>query len=244
MGLYFLSRFYLLMPLQPLERLEKRLQYRFQQPNLLRQAMTHRSSGHLNNERLEFLGDSILGFVVSDLLYHHYPEVTEGDLSRLRARLVRGESLAEIARELDFGDALLLGQGEMKSGGHRRDSILADSVEAVIGAIYLDGGFKSCEQWLQQLMTPRMEALPPVAQLKDPKTRLQEWLQARKQPVPHYEVERIEGEGHLQSFTVSCSINEPKMVVQGQGRSRRKAEQEAAMRAIEKLESAKLESKK
>jgi len=108
-GLYFLSRFYLLMPLQPLERLEKRLQYRFQQPNLLRQAMTHRSSGHLNNERLEFLGDSILGFVVSDLLYHHYPEVTEGDLSRLRARLVRGESLAEIARELDFGDALLLG---------------------------------------------------------------------------------------------------------------------------------------
>lgn len=222
-----------------LKRLQQRLNYQFQNAELLRQAMTHRSHGHQNNERLEFLGDSILGFIVSDLLYQHYPDVSEGDLSRLRARLVRGESLAEIARELEFGDALLLGAGEMKSGGHRRDSILADSVEAVIGAIYLDAGFQRCEQWLQRVITPRMEALPPIAQLKDPKTRLQEWLQARKQPVPSYVVARVEGEGHLQRFTVSCTINEPQLTTQGEGRSRRKAEQEAAMQAIEQLESSK-----
>ena len=224
------------MPLDPLQRLEKRLNYTFQQSDLLRLAMTHRSYGSQNNERLEFLGDSILGFVVSDLLYRHYPDVTEGDLSRLRARLVRGESLAEIARELEFGDALLLGAGEMKSGGHRRDSILADSVEAVIGAIYLDSGFEVCEQWLQQLMQSRINALPPIAQLKDPKTRLQEWLQARKQPVPKYEVVKVEGEGHQQRFTVHCQIGEPKMTIEGKGRSRRKAEQEAALQAVEQLE--------
>lgn len=219
-----------------LERLEKRLNYRFQNSALLRQAMTHRSHGNENNERLEFLGDSILGFVVSSLLYQRYAAVSEGDLSRLRARLVRGESLAEIARELEFGDALLLGAGEMKSGGHRRDSILADAVEAVIGAIYLDSGFQSCEQWLIQVMQPRIEALPPVAQLKDPKTRLQEWLQARKQPVPKYQVTQIEGEGHQQRFTVSCTTTEPSMTTQGQGRSRRKAEQEAATAALTALE--------
>ena len=219
-----------------LERLEKRLNYTFQNSDLLRQAMTHRSHGNENNERLEFLGDSILGFVVSGLLYQHFSAVSEGDLSRLRARLVRGESLAEIARELEFGDALLLGPGEMKSGGHRRDSILADAVEAVIGAIYLDSGFEVCEQWLVRVMQPRIEALPPLAQLKDPKTRLQEWLQARKQPVPKYQVVRIEGEGNQQSFTVSCTTTEPAMTTQGQGRSRRKAEQEAATVALNKLE--------
>ncbi len=219
-----------------LERLEKRLNYTFQNSDLLRQAMTHRSHGNENNERLEFLGDSILGFVVSGLLYQHFSAVSEGDLSRLRARLVRGESLAEIARELEFGDALLLGPGEMKSGGHRRDSILADAVEAVIGAIYLDSGFEVCEQWLVRVMQPRIEALPPLAQLKDPKTRLQEWLQARKQPVPKYQVVRIEGEGHQQRFTVSCTTTEPAMTTQGQGRSRRKAEQEAATVALNKLE--------
>lgn len=219
-----------------LARLEMRLDYQFRQPELLRQAMTHRSHGNKNNERLEFLGDSILGFVVSGLLYQHYPEVSEGDLSRLRARLVRGESLAEIARAFEFGEALLLGPGEMKSGGHRRDSILADSVEAVIGAIYLDGGFEQCEAWLQQVIQPRMEALPPVAQLKDPKTRLQEWLQARKQPVPQYEVIKVEGEGHQQRFTIRCQIREPAMTLEGHGRSRRKAEQEAALALIEQLE--------
>ncbi len=220
----------------PLQRLEKRLNYTFQNSDLLRQAMTHRSHANENNERLEFLGDSILGFVTSALLYQHYPEVSEGDLSRLRARLVRGESLAEIARELEFGEALLLGPGEMKSGGHRRGSILADAVEAVIGAIYLDSGFQNCEQWLIRLMQPRIEALPPLAQLKDSKTRLQEWLQAHKQPVPEYEVSKIEGEGHQQHFTVRCTVREPKMATLGQGRSRRKAEQEAAMAALEKLE--------
>ncbi len=219
-----------------LQRLEKRLNYTFQNSDLLRQAMTHRSHGNENNERLEFLGDSILGFVVSGLLYQHFSAVSEGDLSRLRARLVRGESLAEIARELEFGEALLLGLGEMKSGGHRRDSILADAVEAVIGAIYLDSGFEVCEQWLVRVMQPRIEALPPLAQLKDPKTRLQEWLQARKQPVPKYQVVRIEGEGHQQRFTVSCTTTEPAMTTQGQGRSRRKAEQEAATVALNKLE--------
>jgi ribonuclease-3 len=221
-----------------LQRLEQRLNYRFGNSELLRQAMTHRSHGNENNERLEFLGDSILGFVVSDLLYRHYTEVSEGDLSRLRARLVRGESLAQIARDLEFGEALLLGPGEMKSGGHRRDSILADAVEAVIGAIYLDGGFVNCAQWLTALVQPHIEALPPVAQLKDPKTRLQEWLQARKQPVPHYAVVRVEGEGHQQRFSVSCTIREPAMETEGLGRSRRKAEQQAATVALNQLEGA------
>ncbi len=225
------------MSLQPLQRLERRLNYQFSDPGLLQQAMTHRSSGSNNNERLEFLGDSILGFVVSDLLYRHYPDVSEGDLSRLRARLVRGESLAVIAREFEFGDALLLGQGEMKSGGHRRDSILADAVEAVIGAIYLDGGFERCEHWLQQLMQPRIETMPPLSKLKDPKTQLQEWLQARKYPLPQYAVEKIEGEGHQQRFTVACRIEQLQISTSGQGQSRRKAEQNAATEALEKLES-------
>lgn len=218
-----------------LQRLEKRIAYHFVKPELLRQAMTHRSSGHQNNERLEFLGDSVLGFVVSNLLYHHYPDVPEGDLSRLRARLVRGESLAEIARGFEVGDALLLGQGELKSGGFRRDSILADAMEAIIGAIYLDSGFASCEQWLQAVMVPRIDALPPLEELKDSKTRLQEWLQARKQPVPEYVVVTVEGKGHLQKFTVSCTIQESHLTTQGQGSSRRKAEQAAARQALDQL---------
>ncbi|MBT7306767.1 MAG: ribonuclease III [Gammaproteobacteria bacterium] len=222
---------------ESLQRLEKRLGYTFQQPALLRQAMTHRSNSYKNNERLEFLGDAILGFVVSDLLYGRYPDVTEGDLSRLRARLVRGESLAEIARALALGDALLLGAGELKSGGFRRASILADAMEAVIGAIYLDSDFSRCEAWLRQLFESLIDALPPVAQLKDPKTRLQEWLQARKQPLPQYTVLNVEGEGHEQYFTIECRVSEPALCREGSGNSRRKAEQAAAAQLIEQLDS-------
>lgn len=224
------------MPMSPIEGLESRLNYRFRQSDLLRQALTHRSMGHQNNERLEFLGDSILGFVVSGMLYHHFPDVPEGDLSRLRARLVRGENLAEIARGLNLGDALLLGQGELKSGGFRRDSILADAMEAVIGAIYLDSGFEPCEQWLKRLFEEQIASLPPLSQLKDPKTRLQEWLQAHKKPLPGYEVIKVEGEGHLQLFSVACRIEGVNLTTRGQGRSRRKAEQEAATLAITELE--------
>lgn len=224
------------MPHTPLEQLEQRLNHTFQNPALLRQAVTHRSMGNQNNERLEFLGDSILGFVVSDMLYHHYPDVPEGDLSRLRARLVRGESLAEIAREFEIGDALLLGQGELKSGGFRRDSILADAVEAIIGAIYLDSGFAVCEEWLKNLFEQRINNLPPLTELKDPKTRLQEWLQARKHQLPNYEVVKVKGEGHLQTFIITCRVDDVDVVTQGEGGSRRKAEQEAAALAIAKLE--------
>lgn len=198
--------------------------------------MTHRSVGHQNNERLEFLGDSILGFVVSGMLYHHYPDVPEGDLSRLRARLVRGESLAAMARELELGDALLLGQGELKSGGFRRDSILADAMEALIGAIYLDGGFESCEQWLQQIFAQRIAALPPLAELKDPKTRLQEWLQAHKHQLPDYQLVQVKGEGHLQRFTIACKLDAVDVITHGEGKSRRKAEQQAAIKALAELE--------
>ncbi len=223
------------MPYAPLDLLEKRLNYTFQSSNLLRQAVTHRSMGSQNNERLEFLGDSILGFVVSEMLYHHYPDVPEGDLSRLRARLVRGESLAEIAREFDLGDALVLGQGELKSGGFRRDSILADAMEAIIGAIYLDSDFTQCKRWLGQLFEERINRLPPLAELKDPKTRLQEWLQARKHPLPNYEVVKIRGEGHHQTFIMACRVDGMGVATQGEGSSRRKAEQEAAALAIVKL---------
>lgn len=224
------------MPHAPLDQLEQRLNHRFKNSALLRQAVTHRSMGNQNNERLEFLGDSILGFVVSEMLYHHYPDVPEGDLSRLRARLVRGESLADLAREFDLGDALLLGQGELKSGGYRRDSILADAMEAIIGAIYLDGGFAVCDAWLKKLFEQRIKNLPPLAELKDPKTRLQEWLQARKHPLPSYEVIRIKGDGHLQIFIMSCRIDGMGVSTQGEGGSRRKAEQEAASLAIAELE--------
>ena len=224
------------MSMSPIEGLESRLNYRFRQRDLLRHALTHRSMGQQNNERLEFLGDSILGFVVSGMLYHHFPDVAEGDLSRLRARLVRGENLAEIAREFSLGEALLLGQGELKSGGFRRDSILADAMEAVIGAIYLDGGFEQCEQWLKSLFEEQIASLPPLSQLKDPKTRLQEWLQARGQPLPEYEVVKVEGEGHLQLFRVACRVKGMNLTTRGEGKSRRKAEQEAATLAIKELE--------
>ncbi|MBT3347737.1 MAG: ribonuclease III [Thiotrichales bacterium] len=221
--------------MNPLKALSGRINYSFQQPELLKQALTHRSLGYNNNERLEFLGDSVLGFVVSAMLYEKFPSAAEGDLSRTRARLVRGESLAEIARELEFGAALLLGAGEMKSGGYRRDSILADALEAVIGAIYLDGGFEVCEKWLQQLFSKKVDELPPLDELKDPKTRLQEWLQGRKLALPSYEVTKVAGKGHLQQFTVRCQIESLELELSAQGTSRRKAEQSVADSALQKI---------
>ncbi len=229
----------------PLRRLEKRLHYQFKNPQLLVQAMSHRSMGGAHNERLEFLGDSILGFVVSELLYHRFPHEPEGNLTRLRARLVRGESLAEMARELEFSDALLLGSGELKSGGHRRDSILADAMEAVIGAVFLDSDFVTCQRWLLRLIGKWVEVLPAPDQLKDPKTRLQEQLQAQKLLPPQYEVIRVEGEGHQQQFTSRCTVKAFGIVTEGKSSGRRKAEQIAAEAALKQLEeSSALEKKK
>jgi ribonuclease-3 len=216
--------------------LQGRLDYAFNDPDLLDQALTHRSRGSRNNERLEFLGDAILNFVVADLLYHADGDAHEGRLTRLRAHLVRRETLASIARDLKLGEALRLGPGELKSGGRGRDSILADALEAVIGAIYLDAGLESCRRVLEELYRDRLSGAAREVGLKDPKTRLQEALQARALSLPRYAVVKLEGAPHDQSFTVECQVeNIPEPIV-GTGTSRRKAEQDAASRALEALD--------
>ncbi|ABA58911.1 ribonuclease III [Nitrosococcus oceani] len=217
-----------------LERLCRKLGYRFAEPALLRHAITHRSATKENNERLEFLGDSILNFLIADFLYSGFPRAQEGELSRLRATLVKGETLAELARELEIGDHLILGLGELKSGGYRRTSILADAFEAVIGAVYLDGGLEACRKLVSSLYRDRLETLTNEAllNLKDPKTRLQEYLQARQFPLPDYRVSAVSGEAHDQVFQVECTLNNTFPSVIGIGRSRRKAEQDAATRAL------------
>ncbi len=203
------------------------LDYRFSDPALLQQALTHRSHGGAHYERLEFLGDSLLNLVVSDLLFHGRPHAPEGDLSRMRSRLVRDVTLAEIARELNLGRYLRLGQGELRSGGFLRESILADGVEALIGAIYLDGGFAVARRVVADLIGPRLSALPSAEQLKDPKTRLQELLQAHGLPLPKYTVLAESGADHAKCFLVQCAIDEL-LPVQASASSRRKAEQAAA----------------
>ncbi|QBQ53177.1 ribonuclease III [Nitrosococcus wardiae] len=218
-----------------LKRLCVKLGYRFAEPTLLRCAITHRSAAKENNERLEFLGDSILNFLIAEFLYVRFPRAQEGKLSRLRATLVKGETLAELARELEIGDHLILGPGELKSGGYRRTSILADAFEAVIGAVYLDGGLEACRKLVAFLYQGRLEALASEVLLKDPKTRLQEYLQARQLPLPDYRVSAVRGEAHDQVFQVECIINDTFPPVVGTGRSRRKAEQDAAIQALELL---------
>lgn len=221
-----------------LKRLEKRIAYTFSDFSLLQQALTHRSALGNHNERLEFLGDSILSYAISTDLYSRFPKVDEGDLSRMRATLVCGKMLAEIGREFQLGDCLILGPGELKSGGFRRDSIIADGVEAIIGAAFLDSDIEIVKKLILKWFDSRLNTIEPGISQKDSKTRLQEHLQSRKQPLPIYEVLEIKGEAHNQRFTMSCSINGLESV-QGQGTSRRKAEQIAAGKMLETLSGAK-----
>ncbi|MGG7054914.1 ribonuclease III [Nitrosomonas sp. ANs5] len=207
--------------------------YVFKQPELLRESLTHRSFGVPNNERLEFLGDSILNCAVSIMLYRCFPALPEGDLTRLRANFVNQQALYALATGLDLGDLILLGDGERKSGGHRRPSILADALEAVIGAIYLESGFKEVEQRVAQLYQPLIENLDPETLGKDPKTLLQEYLQGRKMALPEYTVLSTSGDAHSQIFRVACKIAQFKIHTTGEGTSRRRAEQEAARQAYE-----------
>jgi ribonuclease-3 len=219
----------------PLATLERKLGYQFNDNGLINLALTHRSANSKHNERLEFLGDSILSFVIADDLYHRFPKVNEGDMSRMRATLVRGNTLAELGREFDLGEYLKLGPGELKSGGFRRDSILADAVEAIIGAIYLDSDIEMVRRIVLAWYQSRLQAIKPGVSQKDPKTRLQEFLQGRKKPLPEYAVTNIKGEAHNQEFTVSCSVAGVDKPVIGKGTSRRKAEQAAAELALERL---------
>lgn len=207
--------------------------YRFKDPELLALAMSHRSIGRLNNERLEFLGDSILNFVVSARLYEIKPDSSEGDLTRLRARVVRGDTLAKLAAGLKLGDHVRLGEGELKSGGFKRDSILANALEAVFGAIYLDGGFDACASVIRHVCDPFIAQLPVADELRDPKTRLQEWLQGRAFALPEYTVISDEGPPHRKKFLVQCVCRDAGIDVTGKSTSRRKAEQAAALAALE-----------
>ncbi|MDO4697404.1 MAG: ribonuclease III [Pasteurellaceae bacterium] len=219
-----------------LERLQKKLGYQFTHLDYLKQALTHRSAATHNNERLEFLGDSILNFAIGKALYEKFPKANEGELSRMRAALVKEQTLAIVARQFELGEYLKLGAGELKSGGYRRESILSDCVEAIIAAIYLDSGIEQAKlhvyRWYEQLLN---EMKPGEAQ-KDPKTRLQEFLQSRKLPLPTYEVIDIKGEAHNQTFKVSCKVEKVEQLFIGTGTSRRKAEQQAAQQVIEKLQ--------
>ena len=222
---------------EPLHRLSRRIGHEFADASLLEQALTHRSAASINNERFEFLGDAILGFVIANELYQNYPEANEGQLSRLRARLVKRESLAELARSLDLGGYLNLGTGELRSGGQSRDSILADALEALFGAVYLDAGFPAARAVILGLYQAKIEGLTSAAQQKDPKTRLQEFLQARKLELPVYTILDISGEQHLQRFVVECSIPGRGGVTRGEGSSRRRAEQAAAASMLQELQS-------
>ncbi|MGR0280004.1 ribonuclease III [Marinomonas dokdonensis] len=218
------------------QKLCRRIGYYFADLGLLELALTHRSFGGKNNERLEFLGDSILNYVIAEDLFHRFPKAKEGELSRLRASLVKGDTLAELAREFKLGDFLKLGAGELKSGGFRRDSILADSVEGIIGAIYLDAGMDTCRTHILDWYKSRLDATSLKVVTKDAKTRLQEYLQGRKYALPNYEVVDIQGEPHDQTFYVHCQIELSDEAIQGKGNSRRIAEQNAAAKALKLLE--------
>ena len=206
--------------------------YRCRDSALLIAALTHRSAGGNNNERLEFLGDGVLNCVIADHLYRKYPGAQEGELSRLRARLVRRESLADVAAQIGLGEQLTLGAGELRSGGFRRSSILADALEAIVGAIYLDGGFDAARGVIERVMATRLAELAAVAELKDPKTRLQEYLQARGLQLPLYGIDRVMGESHQQMFIVNCEVAALGLSGSGIGPSRRAAEQHAAEQVL------------
>lgn len=215
--------------------LARRLGHQFKDESLFELALTHRSCGKRNNERLEFLGDSVLNFTIAADLYQRFPKAREGQLSRLRALMVKGETLSEIARELGLGDYLRLGSGELKSGGFRRDSILADSVEAIIGAIYLDAGLQTAEHFILRWYEKRLDELDLDGSIKDSKTRLQEFLQSRRLDLPDYELVSVEGEAHAQTFHIQCHTVLLDKPTEGQGNSRRQAEQNAAKVALIQL---------
>lgn len=212
------------------------IEYRFADPQLLEEALTHRSRGMINYERLEFLGDSVLNLVISSRLFELKPDAREGDLSRMRARLVRGESLTDIASGLGLGKQLILGEGEMKSGGSRRASILADAFEALLGAIFLDSDYASCRSVILDLFDPLIEKLPASEELKDAKTRLQEWLQARGRPLPEYILLKEEGADHVKKFHVQCAIAKDGQPLEATGSSRRRAEQAVAAKVLKRLQ--------
>lgn len=215
--------------------LEARLGHTFKDPALLAQALTHRSHAGRDNERLEFLGDAVLGLAIGEELFKRLPLAEEGELTRLRATLVDAGSLAALAAELDFGPHLRLGTSELRSGGHRRPSILADALEAVLGAVYLESGFEVARTLVLRLYAARLDELPRQA-VKDPKTRLQEWLQSRGHELPHYALVDVWGEPHEQSFRASCRVPALSLEAMGEGSSRRRAEQEAATGLIARLE--------
>jgi len=212
--------------------LAKKLGLTFNQPPLFSMALTHRSAGARNNERLEYLGDSILGFVIADQLFQMFPDASEGDLSRLRASLVNQSSLAELARENNIGDYLILGSGELKSGGYRRDSILSDAVEAIMGALFKDQGINVCQEWILNVFSKKLANLSLNSCEKDPKTQLQELMQSRKVDLPHYELIKTKGVEHEQLFSVVCTTTLTSESCTGTGVSRKRAEQSAAEKML------------
>ncbi len=217
-------------------RLAPRLGYLFKDSVLLARALRHRSAGNEHNERLEFLGDSLLGFIIGETLYQKFPQAREGELTRMRAALVKGDTLAEIARALEIGSFLELGAGELKSGGRKRPSILADSVEALIGAVYLDGGMDCCRETILLLYRERLAAISNPQMVKDSKTRLQEWLQAHNLPLPVYRIAEQAGSDHQRQFLVECRLPHTGKTFRGSGSNRRKAEQNAASQAINRVD--------
>ncbi len=218
-----------------IEELTNKLNYTFQDLKFLKLALTHRSKGGDHNERLEFLGDAVVNFIIAELLFHHYPNATEGELSRWRASLVNRDALAELAKTFDLGRFILLGPGELRSGGNKRESILSCTMEAVIGGIYLDGGFNAAREKITEWYESLIESLAPAASHKDPKTLLQEYLQRRRLPLPLYKVDHIKGEAHQQEFIVSCTVEGMETKTLGEGTSRRRAEQKAAQNMLDRF---------
>lgn len=216
--------------------LSHRIGYRFNDQRLLEQALTHRSASRKHNERLEFLGDALLNFLVAEALYQRMPGAQEGELTRWRANLVRRQTLAALARERGLGPQLQLGSGEIKTGGAERDSILADALEAVVGAVYLDGGLEACRGVVSRLFASHLFPMAGEKSTKDPKTRLQEAVQSQNLPLPNYAVLRVEGAAHERRFTVACQVSGVLEAVQGHGSSRRRAEQDAARKALALIE--------
>lgn len=212
-----------------------KLQYQFKDPNLLKMALTHRSKGGDHNERLEFLGDAVVNFVIAEILYKQFPKATEGELSRYRATLVNRDALAQLARDFMLGQYLFLGPGEMRSGGANRLSILSCAMESIIGAVYLDGGFEIAREKIICWYSGLLKTLSSITEHKDAKTLLQEYLQSKRLPLPIYTVEEIEGEAHQQTFTVSCQVDGIAEKTYGKGTSRRRAEQDAAQLMLRKL---------
>lgn len=217
------------------QRLEERLGYQFEDQRQLQLALTHRSHGATNNERLEFLGDSILNFIIGEALFSRFSQAREGQLSRLRSQLVKGETLAALAREFEMGEWLILGEGELKSGGRTRDSILADSVEAIIGAIYNERGLEVCRERVLTWFRSRLDAISVNTTAKDSKSQLQEYMQAQRQPLPEYIVVNVGGEGHAQVFTIECRVAVANQTTQASASSRREAEKQSAALMLQQL---------